>query len=112
MVRNKFEARIAKQLKRSKLPFKYEGEKISYLISGHYLPDFIVTTPTGKIYIETKGHFRPEAKRKMAAVKRIHPELDIRIIFYKYSQANEKWALKHGFKFAYESLPKEWLMGL
>lgn len=110
--RNKFEARIDLQLKHSHAVYQYETEKIPYTLAGHYIPDFIITTPTGKIYLEAKGYFRPEARRKMAAVKRQHPELDLRIVFYRHSKTNVKWAMKHGFKFAFYSVPEEWLSGL
>jgi predicted nuclease of restriction endonuclease-like RecB superfamily len=90
--------------------FKYESEKIPYLISGHYVPDFILRTRKGKIYIETKGHFRPEAKRKMVAVKKLNPTLDIRILFYSYSKASVKWCDKHGFPYAIGDIPDDWLL--
>lgn len=109
--RNKFEARIEAQLKNEKVAFSYETEKIPYTISGNYIPDFIVLSPKGKIYLETKGHFRPEAKRKMVAVKKIHPELDLRIIFYSMSKQNVRWANKHGFRYAFHSIPDDWLEG-
>jgi predicted nuclease of restriction endonuclease-like RecB superfamily len=107
--RNKFETRIYGALKSLPVKFKYESEKIPYLISGHYIPDFVVTTRSGKIYIETKGHFRPEAKRKMAAVKKLNPTLDIRILFYSYNKSNIKWCLKQGFPYAIGDIPDEWL---
>lgn len=107
--RNKFESRIFSELKKAKVKFKYETEKIPYLIAGHYIPDFILETKHGKIYIETKGHFRPEAKRKMVAVKRLNPTLDIRLVFYSKSIANFKWADKNGFPYAVGSIPEEWL---
>ncbi len=107
--RNNFEKKIEKQLKRSKVKFSYETEKIPYVIEGYYLPDFILTTSTGKIYLETKGHFRPEAKRKMAAVRRLHPELDIRILFYSEKKKDIRFAEKHGFKWAIDTIPSEWL---
>ena len=107
--RNNFEKRIEKSLKKSKVKFSYETEKIPYVIAGHYIPDFIIATTSGKIYLETKGHFRPEAKRKMAAVKRQHPELDIRIIFYSRKLKDIRWAEKHGFKYSIETIPTEWL---
>lgn len=108
--RNKFEYRIYGALKSLPVKFKYESEKIPYLISGHYIPDFIITTKTGKIYIETKGHFRPEAKRKMAAVKKLNPSLDIRILFYSYNKSYVKWCVKYGFQYAIHSIPEEWLI--
>lgn len=108
--RNKFEKKIARQLKKAKVNFSYETEKISYLIAGHYIPDFIVHTSLGTMYIETKGHFRPEAKRKMVAVRRLHPELDIRLVFYSYKRKDIRWAEKYGFKYAVGEIPKEWLI--
>src|SRR5688572_17882362 len=108
--RNKFEKRILASLRRAKVGVKYEAEKIPYVISGHYCPDFIIVTPLGKIYIEAKGHFRPEAKRKMAAVRRQHPELDIRLLFYSRKIRDIRWCEKHGFKYAIGTIPKEWLI--
>lgn len=110
--RNKFESRIYKALKKSKVSFQYESEKIAYIWSGHYTPDFILTTPTGKIYIETKGYFRPEDKRKLVSVKRCNPQLDIRLLFYAHNTQYIKWAVKNGFKYAVENIPKEWLEGM
>lgn len=107
--RNKFEKKIETQLKKAKVKFSYETEKISYLIAGHYIPDFIILTNAGKIYIETKGHFRPEAKRKMAAVRRIHPELDIRIVFYSYKKKDVNWAIKLGIPYSIGIIPEDWL---
>ena len=109
MLRNKFEKRIYADLKAKKIKFRYESEKIPYLISGHYVPDFILTTRAGKIYVETKGHFRPEAKRKMAAVKRLNPNLDIRLLFYSYSKSSVKWCVKNNFPYAIGDIPDEWL---
>jgi predicted nuclease of restriction endonuclease-like RecB superfamily len=110
-VRNKFEKRIAQQLEKARVCFKYETRRIPYVISGHYIPDFEIQTPTGCILVECKGYFRPEHKRKMAAVKRQHPELDIRILFYAANKQSIKWAEKNGFKYAFETVPKEWLDG-
>lgn len=108
--RNNFEERIFQFLGLSHVKVSYETEKIPYVLAGHYIPDFIITTTSGKIYVETKGYFRPEAKRKMAAVKRQHPELDIRILFYKYSTINARWAERNGFVYAFEHIPAEWLL--
>lgn len=107
--RNPFEKRIFGQLRRAKVTFHYEHDKIPYVVAGHYLPDFTVETATGKIYIETKGYFRPEAKRKMVAVKKLNPQLDIRLVFYSHKPKDIKWAERYGFKWAIEKVPKEWL---
>lgn len=109
--RNKFEARIFKQLKRAKVKFGYECERITYLLSGYYLPDFVIQTPSGKVYVETKGYLRPEHKRKMVAVKKLHPEIDLRILFYSHKPQYIRWAEKAGIKWAVDTIPKEWLDG-
>jgi predicted nuclease of restriction endonuclease-like RecB superfamily len=111
-VRNKFEKRILTQLKRARVSFTYESEKIPYVLAGHYIPDFIIQTSLGKIYVEAKGYLRPEHKRKMVAVKKQHPEMDLRILFYSANKKFIKWAEKAGFKYAIETIPKEWLKGL
>lgn len=109
--RNKFETKLYNQLRKAKVVFKYESEKIPYHWVGHYIPDFIITTPNGKVYIEAKGHFRPEAKRKMVAVKRLFPTMDIRIVFYSKKIKDIKWAERYGFPWAIENIPGEWLDG-
>lgn len=110
--KNRFEQRVYTQLKRSKLPFKYETERIPYILARHYLPDFIIDTPLGKVYVECKGYFRAEDKAKLKAVKKQHPEIDLRIVFYKENKQYISWCIKNGFKYAIEKVPKEWLKGL
>lgn len=108
--RNKFEVRLYDFLKAKKVKFSYETEKIPYCVYGNYIPDYPVVTRTGKkIYLEAKGHFRPEAKVKMKAVKAAHPDLDIRIIFYSKNASNIKWALRYGFPYSIGFIPQEWL---
>lgn len=108
-VRNTFEKRISSLLKRRKAKFSYETEKIPYTLTGHYIPDFIIETSSGKIYLETKGYLRRPDKRKMVAVKKQHPELDIRILFYSRKEEDIRWAEKNGFPYAIKDLPKEWI---
>lgn len=111
-LRNKFEQRIFDSLRRAGTYFKYESEKIPYVLARHYIPDFILTTPLGKVYVEAKGYLRPEHKAKMIAVKKQHPELDIRLLFYSINNKNSKWAQKNGFRYAVGEIPEEWLQGL
>ncbi len=110
--RNKFEKKIESQLKKAQVKFSYETEKIPYIFSGHYIPDFVILTEKGKIYIETKGHFRPEDKRKLAAVKKLNPAMDLRLLFYSYKKKDSKWADKYNMKWAVGDIPEEWLNGL
>ena len=109
-LRNKFELRLDKQLQSCGVKYAYETEKLPYVIHGNYIPDFIINTKDGrKIYVEAKGHFRPEHKVKMRAVKTYHPDLDIRIVFYGFSKKNSKWALKYGFPYSVGCIPEDWL---
>ena len=110
-LKNNFEKKLYNKLKRKKVQFKYESEKIPYVIAGHYIPDFVVSTGSGKIYIEAKGYLRPEHKRKMVAVRKLNPHMDIRIVFYATVKKNIKWAEKHGFRYAIGTIPDEWLEG-
>lgn len=110
--RNKFETKLERQLKKANVKFRYESERIPYILARYYIPDFVIETPLGTLYIEAKGYLRPEHKSKMAAVKKQHPEKDIRIIFYSHNKSYIRWAEKHGFKYAIGTIPKEWLDGL
>ena len=112
IMRNSFEKRIHRSLKRNKVSFGYECERLTYVLAGSYIPDFVIRCPNGKLYIETKGYLRPEDKRKLIAVKRQHPEIDLRIVFYSENKKYIKWCIKHGFKYAIGSIPKDWLNGL
>lgn len=115
--RNKFEYRIQKELaqavNRGKLQaFEYETKRIPYILAGFYIPDFTLQTQLGEVLVETKGYLRPADKRKLVAVKKQHPEIDLRIVFYDDNPKNIKWAIKHGFRYAIHEIPKEWLRGL
>ena len=110
--RNKYERAIERQLTEAGIKFQYEPERIPFLIAGHYLCDWLLHTPLGPIYVETKGYLRPESKRKLIAVKKQHPELDLRLLFYENRKAQVKWAEKHGFKYAVGMMPEDWLKGL
>ena len=111
-LKNKFEKKLFNQLKKAKVDFKYERERIPYILYRDYIPDFTISGEFGRIYIEAKGYLRPEHRSKMAAVKRQHPEKDIRIIFYSKNKKYIKWAEKLGYKYAIGNIPTEWLKGL
>ena len=108
-LKNKFEKKLHAQLKRTGLKFDYESDRIPYILARFYIPDFVVRTPRGLLYIEAKGYLRPEHKAKMAAVRKMHPEKDIRIIFYSHNKKYIKWAEKIGIPYAIGNIPDEWL---
>lgn len=98
---------------------EYETEKLTYIEEKQYTPDFIVTRKDGsKIYIESKGFFPYPERAKMVAVKAGHPDLDIRLVFYRDNPSQlgrgsksrpSDWAVKNGFPFAIKEIPADWL---
>jgi len=106
-----FEVQGAEQLKKSGVDWKYEAIKIPYSINGKYKPDFKIETKKGKtLYLEFKGFLKYEDRRKLVAVKKCNPNVDLRLVFQnKISDKNKRWATKNGFLYAEKSIPKEWL---
>jgi|TARA_Y100000996_G_scaffold412038_1_gene397285 hypothetical protein len=113
--RSGLEKKVADFLSDSGVCYEYESVKLPYVLSCNYSPDFIL--PSG-IMLEAKGHLSPDDRRKMIAVKKQHPDLDIRFVFqapynkiYKGSRTTyAKWAEKHGFPWThFRSIPNEWL---
>lgn len=102
------------QLKRMKVPYQYEPTKLPFVIERTYCPDFYI--PHKDIYIEAKGKLDADTKQKMIAVKKAHPDLDIRIVFMRGENKLSKrskttymqWAEKHGFPAADGDIPEEW----
>lgn len=112
--RSKFEAAVAASLNKRGLQFDYEGQALPYKIEATYHPDFCL--PNG-VVVETKGHFPPEDRRKMLAVRQQYPELDIRLCFQnadvKLSRAPRaltywQWAERHGFLWCEGHIPTTW----
>jgi len=115
--RSNLEREFAKNLKARSVDFGYETEKISYVIDHKYCPDFILEKKDGTtMIIEVKGFLDSSDRRKMLAVKKQNPDLDIRFIFGDSQKKIIKgskttyaiWSKKNGFKFADKSLPSEW----
>ena len=113
--RSGLERKVADLLKELDVSFEYESTKVPYVLQCNYTPDFLL--PNG-IYLETKGQFTPEDRRKMLAVKEMHPGLDIRMVFQApYNKIDKRskttyaaWCERHGIQWAaYHSIPSEWL---
>ena len=58
--------------------YEYESTKIPYIIQHNYTPDFLLANG---IYLETKGYWDASDRRKIKAVKTLHPEIDLRMVF-------------------------------
>lgn len=111
-MRSKFEKLVASLFRKAKVTFKYEPYKVPYTITCNYIPDFVI----GDILVETKGFFKPEDRKKLLAVKKDNPNLDIRIWFQQdnYLTKAKKsrysdWARKNNFPYHVgDKFPKHW----
>ena len=113
-MRSRLEEQVAELLTNLNIEYGYEPDKFNYVIEATYTPDFKV----GDIYLETKGFFKPADRRKMLAVKKCNPDLDVRLVFqapYNKISKNSKttyaaWAEKNGFQWCpYYDIPLDWL---
>lgn len=116
-LRSGLEEAVNSQLIKNGIDGEYEHHIIEYVIpeSKHtYKPDFRL--PNG-IFIETKGRFLKEDRKKHLLIKEQHPHLDIRFVFtypngklYKGSKTTyAQWCDKYGFKWSKGTIPEEWL---
>jgi len=128
--RSKFEKTIAEQLTKGGVKYEYENLRIPYTkpaIPSTYIPDFIITTKSGKeIIIEVKGLWDYQDRFKHLLIKRKYgKKLDIRFLFYNSKQRIRKGSKTtyrdicdgNGrapfkgvtWKYADKTIPKEWL---
>lgn len=106
---------ISKQIKNL---IGYESEKLDYVIHHTYNPDFIISGKDGKkIYVEAKGFFDVNDRRKILAVIKCHPNIDLRMIFQnpnnKISKNSKitysKWCEKNGINWSQNiSIINQW----
>ena len=114
--RSGLEIKVKDYLKEHKVKFKYEAIKIEWedLMYRTYTPDFIL--PNGLI-IEVKGLFTAGDRRKHLAIKKQHPNLDIRFVFESSKRKLSKgakstyatWCDKNKFLYADRIVPEDWL---
>ena len=107
---------VATYLKEHKVKFLYEKIKIEWedLSYRTYTPDFVLNNG---IIIETKGRFLAADRRKHIAIKKQHPELDIRFIFTNSKTKLRKgakssyaeWCIKYNFRYNDRIIPEDWL---
>lgn len=98
--RSGLEQRVRDFLEGIRCSYEYETEKIPYIVpeSSHtYTPDFIlIKQDLTRMYIETKGLWDAEDRRKHFLIKQSNPGLDIRFLF---SNPNSK--IRKGSKISY-----------
>ena len=114
--RSKLEENIANLLEGLGVSYQYESEKLSYTIEHNYTPDFVLPNYT---YLEAKGYWDPEDRRKILAVKKANPQADIRMVFQspyntiskKSKTTYAKWCEKHDIPWtSYHEIPIDWLV--
>ena len=114
--KSRFERRFASDLKQRRIVFDYEKHKFPYQPKiKTYTPDFYM--PEFDLFVETKGFFNVADRVKHLLIKEQHPDIDIRFVFMNpFTKINRKssttyasWCEQHGFQFAKERIPKEWI---
>ena len=114
--RSGLELNISMSLDTIKYKYDYESIKIEWedLTYRTYTPDFILNNG---IIIETKGRFLASDRKKHIAIKKQHPDLDIRFVFTNSKNKLQKgakssygqWCDKHGFRYYDRIIPEDWL---
>ena len=115
--RSGLEMDIDASLKNQGIDGEYEQHIIEFIkpeTKHKYHPDFKL--PNG-IFVETKGRFLVDDRKKHILIKKQYPELDIRFLFQnsktKISKGSKTsyadWCDKHGFQYADKVIPEDWL---
>jgi|TARA_R110000803_G_scaffold171145_1_gene234021 hypothetical protein len=114
--RSGLEVTLATYLKEKGVDAEYESMKIEWedLTYRTYTPDFVL--PNG-IIIEAKGLFTANDRRKHLAIKKQHPNLDIRFVFENGRRKLSKgakssyvvWCDRYDFDCYDRIVPEAWL---
>lgn len=115
--RSGLEEKNMKLLESKGVKAEYEMWRVPYVVPAsnhHYTPDILL--PNG-IFVETKGLWESDDRKKHLLIREQYPELDIRLVFsssrtkiYKGSPTSyAEFCEKHGILFADKLIPVEWL---
>ncbi len=113
--RSGLEERVADLLSGLGVTYEYESTKVPYEIQFNYTPDFVL--PNG-VFLETKGYWDSPDRRKLLAVKKCNPTLDVRMVFqtpynkiYKGSKTTyAQFCDKHNIPWChFHEIPMSWL---
>jgi hypothetical protein len=80
--RSGLEDKLGNFLREHGIEFGYESDVVEYTVPekvGKYTPDFKI----GEVYLETKGRFTSEDRKKMLFVFRSNPDLNLLMVFPK-----------------------------
>lgn len=116
--RSGLEKTIAADLSLREVDFVYEPERFTYTVSHQYTPDFrIIPRTLPPFYLEAKGYFPGEDRRKILAALVCHPKLDLRLLLQtphrriapgaKMTYAT--WCDSISIRWCTGRVPEEWL---
>ena len=111
------EKQVADLLSNLGIDYDYETTKVSYFIEHKYTPDFVL--PNKHVVLECKGYWDSKDRRKIKAVLKQNPDLDLRMVFQApYNRISKKskttyaqWCEKHNIPWThFHDIPLEWLI--
>ena len=114
--RSGLEEQVANLLDGLGVTYEYESTRVPYTIQHHYCPDFILPN---HVLLETKGYWDAADRRKIKAVEKDNPELDLRMVFQApFNKISKKskttyamWCDKHDIPWtSFHNIPIEWLI--
>ena len=114
--RSGLEEQVANLLEGLGVSYEYESTRVPYTIQHHYCPDFILPN---HVLLETKGYWDAADRRKIKAVKKDNPDLDLRMVFQApFNKISKKskttyamWCDKHDIPWtSFHNIPIEWLI--
>ena len=114
--KSKLEEKVADLLTNLGVSYEYESTKIPYTIQHNYNPDFLLPN---NIHLETKGYWDAKDRRKILAVKKADPSIDLRMVFQapynKISKQSKttyaQWCERHDIPWtSFHNIPLDWLV--
>lgn len=102
--KSKFEGKVADALESKGKAIEYEVSTLPYRLDLLYKPDWKVDN---SYYIEAKGLFDYTERRKMLAVIRDNPHIDVRMCFMRDNKLRRNtetrysdWCKSHGIRYS------------
>lgn len=103
-LKSKFERRFYDELLRRNLDFAYEADVLEYTLDLKYKPDWKVDEG---LFLETKGKFDYQERRKLLAVLRANPGKEVRMVFMRNQRLGKgskmtygEWCDKHNVRWS------------
>lgn len=83
--RSGLEQKVRNYLDQHDCIYRYESEQIKYVVPEKehlYTPDFVLfKKDRTKMYVETKGQWDAEDRKKFFLIKACNPDMDLRFVF-------------------------------